>query len=139
MKERVRAIIIDSDGIVLMKRTKQDGVYYVFPGGGVEENEDKLSAMRREAHEELGIDVEVGDLFTEQRFDRDEVPQTEFFYFCKKIGGTLGTGDGPEFQDNGKYEGSHDVVTIPIDGIGKINLLPVAVRDLLVGYFSDKK
>lgn len=139
MKERVRAIIVESDGIVLMKRTKKDAVYYVFPGGGVEEGEDKISAMKREAHEELGVDVEVGSLFTEQRFDRDEIPQTEFFFLCKKVGGTLGTGDGPEFQNDGRYEGFHDVVVVPIEEISKINLLPVAVKDLLVGHFSNKE
>jgi 8-oxo-dGTP pyrophosphatase MutT (NUDIX family) len=139
MKERVRGIIVESDGIVLMKRTKKDAVYYVFPGGGVEEGEDKISAMKREAREELGIDVEVGNLFTKQRFDRDEVPQTEYFFFCKKTGGTLGTGDGPEFQNDGKYEGSHDVVVVPIGDLGKINLLPVEVRELLEGHFSNKE
>ncbi len=41
-----RAIIIDNDKILLNKFG--DGVYYNFPGGGIEENETALEAVVRE-------------------------------------------------------------------------------------------
>lgn len=59
MLNRVRAIIIKDGKLLTIKRSKQDSVYFVFPGGGVEQGEDLETAMKRECKEELGIEIKV--------------------------------------------------------------------------------
>ena len=73
MRERVGAVVIDKDKIILLKREKDDRTYWVFPGGGVDEGENRKEALVRECKEELGLDVEVGEMIFRQRFDFCEV------------------------------------------------------------------
>lgn len=65
MSKRVSAIVIDGDKILLIKRIKPNEVYYTFPGGGVEKNENEKHAMWRELKEELSVDTKVGKLLFE--------------------------------------------------------------------------
>ncbi len=58
MRHRVVGIIIKDRNILLMRRLKNGQEYYVFPGGGVEENESFVEALKRETKEELSIDIE---------------------------------------------------------------------------------
>lgn len=56
------AIIFSKDGKILqgMKDPKLGGVYpgcWHIPGGGIEEGEDQMTALRREILEETGIDI----------------------------------------------------------------------------------
>ena len=53
-------ILRRKDNILLMKRTKDDK--YELPGGHLEENEDLIEAMIREAKEELGITLKRENL-----------------------------------------------------------------------------
>jgi len=41
-------VIIKDNKILLIKRTKKDSVYWVIPGGAVEENETREEALKRE-------------------------------------------------------------------------------------------
>lgn len=58
----VSAIIFSKDGKILFgkKDPKQGGVYtdvWHIPGGGIEEGEEMLIALKREVMEEMGIDI----------------------------------------------------------------------------------
>ena len=55
-----RAIIINEDKILL--NCFGYGLYYNFPGGGIEENETAKKAVVREVMEETGFSVTVGEL-----------------------------------------------------------------------------
>ena len=55
-----RAIIVHGDKILL--NCFGDGLYYNFPGGGIEENETAKQAVVREVMEESGLTVKVGEL-----------------------------------------------------------------------------
>jgi len=55
------AVICNDQGQVLIAKRpldKHQGGLWEFPGGKVEADEDVLAALKRELHEELGIDVE---------------------------------------------------------------------------------
>ena len=58
----VRALVLDPNDHVLMVRLVfPHGAYWVLPGGGIEEGEDVLEALRRELYEETGlVDPEIG-------------------------------------------------------------------------------
>jgi len=56
----VGGFIFSSDGKLLLGKNRSGGVYegsFVVPGGGVDEGETKLEALRREMLEETGIDI----------------------------------------------------------------------------------
>jgi len=55
-----RAIIIDDNKVLL--NCFGDGLYYTFPGGGIEKNETAKMAAVREVLEESGLTVDIGEL-----------------------------------------------------------------------------
>ncbi len=60
----VRAIVYDNDGLFYFVRANRDDIFgkatmIETSGGGVEKNEDLISALKRELKEELGIEVEI--------------------------------------------------------------------------------
>lgn len=62
---RVVAAVLEQDGTYLIAQRNPHAVFpllWEFPGGKVEAGEDDVTALRREMMEELGIEVEVGDL-----------------------------------------------------------------------------
>lgn len=129
MKERVRAIIKEGEKILLIHRIKKEREYWVFPGGGVEKTDsDHESALIRECIEELGVDVQVGNLFTTHEFGEADKEQCEYFYFCEITGGKLGTGSGPEFQEGTHYEGMYALEWISLKSFSSKNIQPEDVK-----------
>ena len=55
-------------------------VYYKTPGGKREKNESHKEIVKREAMEEVGIEVEVGELLNEHFIDRGEKKYHLFNY-----------------------------------------------------------
>lgn len=88
-------ILNDADEVALIRRDKQDETYYVFPGGGLEEGATLEQTAIREAHEELGVDVELEGVAAVVRFNDLDNP----YYWAKITGGIFGTGTGEEFED----------------------------------------
>jgi 8-oxo-dGTP diphosphatase len=130
MQERVRAVIVQNNSLILIKRVKPHETYFVFPGGGVEAGESREEALAREMREELGVvEVAMKRLLVSWRSDRFE--QIEHFYVCDVVGGEMGTGSGPEFQEGSSYEGTHEIVRVPLAEIPTINLRPSAARKWL--------
>ncbi len=129
MKERVRAIIKEGENILLIHRIKKGREYWVFPGGGVEKTDtDHNLALIRECDEELGVDVQVGDLFTTYEFGEADKEQCEYFYFCEITGGKLGTGSGPEFQEGTHYEGMYALEWVSLKDFSLKNIQPEDVK-----------
>lgn len=57
MRVTVSACIVKNNKILLIKFSDQSGIHYNLPGGGVDEGEPLLIALKREAKEEAGVKV----------------------------------------------------------------------------------
>ncbi len=65
----VTAAVIEKDGKILIARRKHPfmGHSWEFPGGKLEDNETLEECLKREIHEELGIDITVGELVSSRK------------------------------------------------------------------------
>ncbi len=135
MKSRARAVIIENGKLLTIKRIKLDLVYWVIPGGGVEEGETRENALMRECFEELGVSVKIRDLILEIDSEKPEtLSQKEYFYLVDIIDGVLGSGQGPEFKNNPGYSGQYDIEWVKITDLADIDLKPRAIKDVIYRY-----
>jgi 8-oxo-dGTP pyrophosphatase MutT (NUDIX family) len=83
----VSAVIISQDGKILLGKVRKGGVYpdcWHIPGGGVDEGEDKETALVREIKEELGLDIQslskplISDSGTDQAVKTDKDTGEQF-------------------------------------------------------------
>jgi len=138
MRKRIRAVIIKDENVLTVKRTKPEIEYWVIPGGGVKEGEENELALRREAREELGVDIEIEKFLFKIISQKDETfGHEEYFYACKIIGGELGSGQGPEFS-NPRYIGTHTIEWLEIKNLKNYNLQPVDIKNFLENIFIQK-
>ena len=128
MQKRVRAIIFLEGKLVTLKRVKSNETYWVFPGGGVEEGESLEEALKREIMEEVSLEIEVQDLVFEYHFKTDHQDDDEYFYNCRITGGKLGEGNGPEYQPDSHYQGTHEIVLLSLNEIKNLDLRPMEMK-----------
>ena len=94
-KVRVAGLVEMENGYALMHRmnvkkkensTQPYGDYYVFPGGGLEENETLEEGVKREILEEFGIIVEVKEklYFRQIAEELDEYAKTHLLDLTEK-------------------------------------------------------
>lgn len=128
----MRAIISDGERYLFIRRVVEDREYWVFPGGGVEDDdEDLISALRRECLEELGVEVEVGEFFMKTYFELQGEEQEQHIFYCRILSGELGTGTGPEYQEGTGYRGSFEVMWVHKAELSGKKILPEEVGDEL--------
>ena len=82
-----RAIIIKDGKIALVYSNKHN--YYKFPGGGINESEDKIDALIREVKEEVGLIViknsikDYGEVKRIQKSNLNQIfYQENYYYLC---------------------------------------------------------
>lgn len=141
---RVAGLVEMESGYALMHRmnvkkkensTQPYGEYYVFPGGGLEENETLEEGVRREVLEEFGVEVEVKEKLYFRQIGEE---LDEYLFLCKYVTGELGTGDGPEFSGDPKYadRGLYIPTIVPKEEIKNIRLLPEEFKEKLIKDFN---
>ena len=134
MRKSARAIIITKDHkLLLMKRTKPDGVYYVTIGGGIEDGETSEQALLRELKEESGSIVDK-PVFA-FHYDDSERQNSVDFYVCKEINRIKPT--GTEWTKWNTPDNQYKLVEASIDEVKKLPLKPEAVKDNVIEIFED--
>ena len=83
MGKRAAGIIIKDNQILLMRRIKNGQEYFVFPGGGIEQNESTEEAVIRELKEEFDIDVKIDKL----AFQIENQGNEEYYFLIKEFSG----------------------------------------------------
>jgi len=75
--------------------------FWTPPGGGVEFGESLEEALVREVKEEVGLDVEIGELRYVLDFIRPPLHAVSFYFECRAPGSlsSLFTGSDPELGD----------------------------------------
>jgi ADP-ribose pyrophosphatase YjhB (NUDIX family) len=107
LKERVRAVLLDGDEIVLFRRTRPGvPVYWALPGGGLdEEDADLEAALLRELDEELKAQVgELVPLTSRETVNLQGKVELQHLYVCRLISMDFDQRHGPEFSNPAKGE-----------------------------------
>lgn len=137
MRNRAGGLLIENGKLLLMHRIKNGDEYYVVPGGGIEDDEDLATATKRELKEEIGIDVQLlDDKPIMQLLGENGI---QYFTLVERIGGKIGTGNGPEFNsDTYASSGTYSAEMIKLEDIvnGKINMVPVSIRNEFIDLFN---
>ncbi len=106
-RQRPCAIFIKNNKIFIIKRIKNDKIYYVFPGGHVENDENLEETLKREIKEELNFEISsFREVFRIIEYNPGDNCQVEnVFYLIEGFIGNLKLG-GPEIErmKNGNNE-----------------------------------
>lgn len=132
MSLRARVVLVRDGRIALIERHREEQHYFLFPGGGVEAGESAAEAAIREAWEELGVRVELGDVLYDEEFG-----DTRFVYFDARIvGGEFGTGAWPDHAARTdlarERSGTHTPVWLPLAELAGLDVRPRELVDLLL-------
>ena len=134
MRKSARAIIITKDNkLLLMKRTKPDGVYYVTIGGGIEDGETSEQALLRELKEESGSIVDK-PVFA-FHFDDIERQNSVDFFICREQKRIQPT--GTEWTKWNTPDNRYELVEVTFDETKNISLKPDAIKDKILEIFED--
>ncbi|WP_112180294.1 NUDIX hydrolase [Paraliobacillus zengyii] len=122
MRDRASVVLIENKKVGLIKRIRDGIVYYVFPGGGIENGETPEDGAKREALEELGVEVKVIECIAEIEFNG-----TQYFFLSEIIGGAYGTGHGAEYIDENRDRGTYLPMWVDLDRLLSIDVKPKEV------------
>lgn len=88
----VTAAVIEEQGKFLIAQRKKDshqGLKWEFPGGKVEAGEGPETCLSREIKEELGVNIEVGDIYKVISHNYGEKQVILLCYKCKILEGIV--------------------------------------------------
>jgi acetyl-CoA carboxylase carboxyl transferase subunit beta len=115
------AVIVADGAILLVQRGHEPQLgRWSVPGGRVEPGETLAEAARREAYEETGLEVRIGDELWDLTIPAGDVAYEVHDFAATVTGGTLRAGDD-----------AADVRWVPF---GELDLLPLT--DGLMGYLT---
>lgn len=127
MRISSRCFIFKDDKIVLIYRENQGEIYYVFPGGKVEDGETNEQCVVREVKEELGLDVTV-DKYVYEVHGEGFV---QHFFKVNWVSGELGTGDKEEYSRDRKG-GLQVPMLVDISKLSELDIVSPPIKKQLL-------
>jgi 8-oxo-dGTP diphosphatase len=130
-RQSVRAIVINGDKMLVMKRNKYGDEFYTLVGGGLDAGEDWEMALRRELREETGL--EVGSVHLVFIGDGGDLYGTQQFYTCEYLEGepTLSP-DSEEAKDSKEGRNTYLPMWLPLRDISHVPFKPVVVGEAIL-------
>lgn len=102
IRKASRAVIFNEENKIAILNVSNDN-YHKLPGGGIEKDEDIITALRRELMEEVGVEVDILNelgMIIEYR-DSFKQLQISYCYLCKVVGEYQETSFTEEEKNNG--------------------------------------
>lgn len=128
-----KAIIIQDEKILLIKKSDAKGEYFIFPGGGQDRGENLHQAIVREVKEETGFAVEPLDLIFVRDYiganhefaaDSSHIHQVELYFEAKLAS------DG-HTQAHLLDSGQIGIEWVPLSQIGECRVFPLELREFI--------
>ncbi len=134
IRTAARALLIQNDHILAVKYADNETIFYALPGGGQRKGEPLLKSLQRECLEELGIEVNIGELiFVHEWIDEEkDVHQIEFIFECFPRGKI--TNIISEVPDGNQI----GIEWLPISGIVNFRIYPLEMREELLKLAKGK-
>ena len=126
-KERAVAILHDQTGrVLLIHRWNHGRSYFTLPGGKIEHGETPEQACRREAREETGFEVTLG----EEVLVIENLGRVEHYFRVTAYSGTLELGE-PERSYQSEAN-RYELTWVALTDLPQINLLPVVIKEWIL-------
>ena len=136
IRQACRAALYRDDHLLTIRMRGRRGVFRILPGGGQEHGETKEAALRRECREELGVEVEVGDLLYVREYigrnhtfssRHEHFHQVESVFVCRLEPGTEPRGG------SGMDRNQLGVEWVPVAELARLEFYPRAAIPCLDG------
>lgn len=143
IRNSAKAVIVQDNELLVIKKEDKEGFYYILPGGGQEHGETLHQALKRECIEEIGVDVEIGDMiFLREYIGKNhehsefdfKIHQTEYMFLCRinESVKVIGNGTIPD-------DGQIGVEWLPLSSLLEHRLYPQKIRNHFITYFNGDK
>ena len=143
IRNSAKAVIIQDSKLLAIKKEDKDGYYFILPGGGQEHGENLHETLKRECMEEIGVEIEVGDMiFIREYIGKNHehaaihfhAHQTEFMFLCrlKDRNVSIENGISPDVGQIG-------VEWLSVTELLQHSLYPRKMRKYIIDYFNGEK
>jgi len=142
IRNSAKAVILKDAKLLLTKNRDQEGLFYIFPGGGQDHGEALTDTVKRECLEEAGAKVEVGQLLhireyigknhEHTAFDSG-VHQIEYYFLCELLQGTneFAVPTNPDSHQLG-------IEWVAVEDLPTYRIYPKAIVPFIQGLAEDK-
>jgi 8-oxo-dGTP diphosphatase len=143
IRNSAKAIIVNGNQILLTKNEDQEGFFYLFPGGGQEHGETLHEALIRECKEEVGLEVEAGELLHVREYIGKNHEHSSFdlflhqveFYFTTKLDYNAIASSQPSNPDHNQV----GIEWVPLNQLEKYRIYPKELLENIIQFVNNKK